>query len=213
MKRIALALVTAALLGAASYGQETHPPAEPGTVEHGTAGAGQKTHHEKTEPDMTGWKVANFVLLAGLIGFFIYKKAGGFYSARSAEIRQGLDEAARAKEEAEARYLEIDERLANIGRDVEALREQARREARAESQRAKCETERELKKVQAQAGQEIASAAKVARQELRTYAAELAVGLAAQKIQQRLTPDAEAAIVSVVMKDLEQHNTRAVRAS
>lgn len=199
----------AALLGAALHAQ-TAPPAEPGTAEHA---AGGKTHHEKPETEMTGWKVANFVLLAGLLGFFIYKKAGGFYTGRTVEIRQGLEEAARTKKDAEARYRAIDERLVNIGRDAEALREQARLEAGAESRRVKCETERELKKVQAQAEQEIASAVKVARQELRNYAAELAVGLAAQKIQQRLTPDADAAIVNVVMKDLEQHNTRAVRAS
>jgi F-type H+-transporting ATPase subunit b len=124
----------------------------------------------------TLWKLLNFGMLALALGFFIYKKAGGFFAARSAEIQKGLVEAAKVKEDAEIRYADMERRLKTIGTEVEALRKQAREESAAESTRAKAETERELKKIQAQAEQEIAAAAKSARQELRAYSAELAIG-------------------------------------
>lgn len=162
----------------------------------------------------TLWKLLNFGMLVAGLGFLIYKKAGGFFAARSAEIRKGLVEAAKVKEDAENRYAEMERRLKAIGTEVEALRKQAREESAAESARARAETERELKKIQAQAEQEIAAAAKSARQELRAYSAELAIGLAASKIKQRLTPDTDKAIVDAMVGQIgERFTGQAVRAS
>lgn len=150
------------------------------------------------------WKVANFVLLAGLIGYFIKKKAGGFFASRTEEIRRGLEESARLSKDAGARYAEMEQRLANIGVEIDGLRTQARQEFDAERERVRTEIERDLKNVQAQAEQEISAAVKVAGKELRAYAAGVAVDLAARKVRERLTPDAENALVIGMLKDLEQ---------
>jgi F-type H+-transporting ATPase subunit b len=195
LKRI-LSAVSIALLLAVSAAAESGHPSE--------AGADRETL----------WKVANFVVLAGLIGYFIKKKAGGFFASRTEEIRRGLEESARLVKDAEARYAEMDERLANIGVEIESLRKQARHEFDAESARVRAEIERDLKNVRAQAEQEINSAVKVAGKELRAYAAGVAVDLAATRIRARLTPDAENALVIGMLKDLEQRPAaQAVRAS
>ncbi len=161
-------------------------------------------HGEEGGDPLLPWKIANFVLLAGGLGYLIYRKAGGFYTARDAQVRGGLEESARLKREAEARYAEVDQRLANIGAEIEALRGAAQRESAAEGDRIRAGIARDIAKIQAQANQDIESAAKAARYELRGYAAELAVGLAERKIRERLTPDSDNALLQAMLKDLDR---------
>lgn len=157
---------------------------------------------EAGDPEL-GWKIANFILMAGVLGYLIKKKAGGFFAGRSAEIRAGLEEAAKLKEDAEARYAEMEQRLANLGAEVENLRAQARQESAAEGERVRGEIQRETQKIQAQAEQEIASVSKAARQELREYSARLAIDLASKRIRERLTPEKDRTLVDAMLKDLE----------
>jgi F0F1-type ATP synthase membrane subunit b/b' len=158
------------------------------------------------ERDFTPWKVANFVLLAGGLGYVIYKKGGPFFAARTESIRQGLEDAARASREAQERYAEVERRLANLGAEIEKLKTQACEESGAEGERMRAESDRALRKIQEQMEQDIAAAAKAARQELRVYAAELAVSLAEKRICERLTPESESALLGAMLKDLERRS-------
>jgi F-type H+-transporting ATPase subunit b len=160
------------------------------------------------------WNAVNFAVLAGALGYFILKKAGAFFASRNAEIRRGIEEAWRLRKDAEARYAEIEQRLGNIGADIDNLRKQAGEESAAEGDRVRAETERDMKKIQAQAEQQIAAAGKAARQELRAYAAGLAIELAEKKIRERLTPDSDNALVDAMLHDLDQRaNAPAMRPS
>jgi F-type H+-transporting ATPase subunit b len=159
------------------------------------------------------WKVVDFVILAGALGYFVRKKGGAFFAARTEGIRRGLEEAARMHEEAQARYAEMERRLANIGAEIESLRAQARQESGAEGERARREAERDIGGIQARAEQEIATAVKAARQQLRVYAAELAVSLAERKIRERLTPESESALLGVMLQDLEGRTDTQARVS
>ncbi len=58
----------------------------------------------------------------------------------------------------------------------------------AESERVRRETEHHLQRIQEQSVQEIALMTRAAKDELRKYAAELAVGLAEQRIRSRMNP-------------------------
>jgi F-type H+-transporting ATPase subunit b len=201
LKRILLAVSFALAL--------TLPVAAQHATEHESGGS----KHEEESGNTIYWKVANFVLFAGLLGYLISKKAGGYFSARTSEIRKGLDDAARMKAEAGARYAEIEKRLANIGAEIESLRTQARQESAAEGERVREETGRELRKLQVHAEQEIAAAGKAAQQELRAYSASLAVDLAAKRIRDRITPEADSAITEEMVKDLDRRPDGRVRAS
>jgi F-type H+-transporting ATPase subunit b len=159
--------------------------------------------HGESGDRTTLWKSGNFLILAGVAGYFLYKKGGAFFAGRTAEIQRGLTEAARLKMEAEARYADMERRLADLGAQVESLRQQAHEESGAEGERLRQETERELRNIQAQAEQEISAAVKAARHELRAYSAELAVGLAAGKIRARLTPEADGVLVASMVHELE----------
>ena len=154
-------------------------------------------------PSMTGWKWANFALLAGGLGYLIGKKAPAFFQGRTAQIQKGIADAAKFKADAGARAAGIEKKMAELGAEIEALRAGARKESEAEYERLREETARQFAKIQAQAEREIASAAKAARMELKAQAAELAIGLAEKQLRGRITAQAGRGLVAGFVKDLE----------
>jgi len=150
------------------------------------------------------WKSVNFLILAGLLGYFIRKKAGAFFLSRTQAIRKDIDEAGRQRREADERFAEIEARLKNLDAEIDALRQNARGEMAAESERLRQETADGLRKIREQSAQEILSAAKTARHEVKTYAADLAIGLAAGKIRSSLTSQADEGLILAFLNDIER---------
>jgi len=161
-----------------------------------SSGSGEKS-------SLKGWEWANFVVLAGALGYLAGKHGGPFFAARSGKIRQDITDAAALRKAAETRAAEIERRLANLESDIAALRDQAGNEAQADAERIARETAAESAKIQAGAEQEIASSARAARTELRRYAAQLAVELAERQIRARMTPDAADELVGRFVRELE----------
>jgi F-type H+-transporting ATPase subunit b len=112
-------------------------------------------------------------------------------------------EAGDQKKEADARVAAVEQRLAGLESEIASLRAESQREAQAETSRMAQQTTLEMAKIQTQAEQEIASAAKAARTDLKRYSAQLAVGLAAGKIRERMTPAAQDALVEGFVRDLD----------
>src|ERR1700736_314307 len=74
------------------------------------------------------WKWANFLVLAGGLGYLIRKNAGPFFAARSAGIRKDMEDSLRLRKEAEAGMAEVDRRLAALETDIAALRAESQHE-------------------------------------------------------------------------------------
>jgi len=187
MKRLAFLI---ALLGLAAV----VPAARAQSGE--SSGSGEKA-------SLKGWEWANFVVLAGGLGYLAGKNGGPFFAARSGKIRQDMTDAAALRKDAETRAADIERRLANLESDIAALRDGARNEAQADEERIARQTAAEATKSQANAEQEISSAAKAARTELRRYAAQLAVELAERRIRARMTPDTQDELVRGFVRDLD----------
>jgi F-type H+-transporting ATPase subunit b len=195
MRRLAVVTVALGLAFAGSIAlAQEHEGAE-----KKTGAEKEESFAEKHELEL---KWANFLLLAGLLGYTLGKNAGPFFAARSAGIRKDMDESLRQRQEAEAKAADVDRRLANLEKDIAALRGQSEAEAKTETERMAQQTEAEIAKIQAHAEQEIGSAGKAARMALKRYAAELAVGLAEQKVRARMTPDTEDALVQGFVRNL-----------
>jgi F-type H+-transporting ATPase subunit b len=154
------------------------------------------------------WKFANFAILAGLLGYFLYKKAGAFFRSRTEAIRNDIEEAGRLRREAEERAAGMERRIENLQAEIESLRAGARAEMAAENERLRLETEAGFEKMRRQAEQEIASAAKAARHEVQAHAAELAVDLAAGKLRALMTPTADEALAGAFLDGLEKTGGR-----
>jgi F-type H+-transporting ATPase subunit b len=150
-----------------------------------------------------GWKWANFLILAGAIGYVIKKKAPAFFSARDAEIQKNIAAARKMKEEADAHMADVEKRLAGIDADIRALRESARAEAAAETERMRSETDLALAKIQAHAAMEIEAAVHSARMQLKIYAGQLATDLAREKVLARLTPQTQDKLVGLFVGGLD----------
>lgn len=199
MRRAAIRVVLLLGLGCCLFAQEHAPASE------------KAGHGEAAEKDMTGWKWANFAILAAGIGFLLMKQAGPYFSARSIEIRKGIEEARKLTADAEARAAAMEARLANLGAEVEAMRKSAREEAGREGDRIRQETQRELEKIHAHADLEMASALKAAQIELKNYSAQLALDLARSKVRERMTPAAQDALVQNFVTELGRESLTAAQ--
>ena len=160
-----------------------------------------KSESEQGDP-WIWWKWVNFLILAGGLGYLISKHAPPYFVQRSHEIQDALLEGARAKQEAEARAAVIEKRLAGLDREMESLRQTAGAETAAEGERLRQDTERRLQRVQQQTAQEMELMTSAARQELRKYAALLALDLAEQRIHSRITKDVQEELVDGFLQDL-----------
>lgn len=194
MKRLVLAVVFTSALVFAQHGA----PAAGARAEDRRA-EGRDTREER---DLTGWKWANFFILAGLLGWLITKHSGAFFEGRSREIQKGIAEAARLKLEAEQRVRQMEDRLSGLAEEIEALRGDARDELHSEGERIQAETVQMLAKIRSQAEQDIATAGKAARQELKAHAADLAVKLAETKVRSRLNAESQDGLVNGFVNEL-----------
>jgi F-type H+-transporting ATPase subunit b len=151
-----------------------------------TSAAPQGSEGE-TEPKHEGlYKVINFVLLVGALGYLLRKPLGDFFAGRSEAIRKSLEEGRRALETSEAQLRAIEEKLRGLEDEIARFKTESAKEMEAERERlrqaAAAEAERMLEFARAQ----IASATRAAKLELKTYAARQAVDVAEQAIRQRL---------------------------
>jgi F-type H+-transporting ATPase subunit b len=168
----------------------------------------QEAAQEKTKSGLSPtWELillwVNFFILVGGLAYLVQKYGAPFLAARSQKISQDIVEAARIRKDAEARSAEVDRRLANLESDLAALRTESQQELKAQRRLAAERSAAEMAKIQAHADQEIAAAGKLARLELKRYSAELALTLARQKIQARMTPDTQEALVRGFLKELD----------
>jgi F-type H+-transporting ATPase subunit b len=154
------------------------------------------------------WKWANFAILAAGLGYLIGKNVPPLFRKQSNEIQSALAEAARIKQEAAAYAASVEARLANLQREIEDLRKTARAEMTAESERVRRETEHHLQRIREQSVQEVALMTRGAKDGLRKYAAELAIGLAEQRISSRMNPETQEKLVSGFLHDLHERPSR-----
>jgi len=156
---------------------------------------------QTSEPSM-GWEWANFVILAAVLGYLINKSVPPLFRRQSEEIQAALAEAQKIKHEAAAYAAGVEMRLANLQREIEELRATARAEMSAEGERIRRETEHHLQRIQEQSTQEVALMTRGAKDELRKYAAGLALDLAQERVRSRMNAEIEENLVRSFLSDL-----------
>ena len=164
----------------------------------------EEAAHEGGHADMEIWKQLNFALLAALVFWLFKKNIAPALTARSEEIREGLAAGEKAKAEADAKAAAVDARLAGLEKTVAGLKEDARAEREREADRIRQETDKELTRLVRHAELEIESASKLARLEVQRHAAKLALDLAEQKLRVRVTPEAEATLLTRFIANVAQ---------
>jgi len=130
----------------------------------------------------TAFTVANFLVLALLIGWFLLKTLPKTFRNRNTAIQKHLVDARTATEEASARLNSVEARLSKLDEQIAAMRAQSEKDAVADEQRIKASVEDDKQKILAAAEQEIAAATAQARRQIQQYAADLAIDQAAHKL-------------------------------
>jgi F-type H+-transporting ATPase subunit b len=141
-------------------------------------------------------KWINFAILAGGLGYLAVKYGGPAMRAHQKQILDSIHGAARRAQDAEAKAAEIDRKVAGLESEIDALREQARAEMRAETARFEEDALVQLDKIRRQAENDIAAARAEAIEDLKARAARLALDLAKQKVEARMTPETQSRLVA-----------------
>jgi F-type H+-transporting ATPase subunit b len=128
------------------------------------------------------------------------------FRTRTANIQKGMEEARKASEEANRRLADIESRLAKLDAEIGAMRAVAEQEAAAEEQRIVAAAEEDKRKIVGSAEAEIAAAAKMARRDLKAYAADLAVTLAEKRVHVDIATDQ--ALVRTFVEQLNDPSAR-----
>jgi F0F1-type ATP synthase membrane subunit b/b' len=151
-----------------------------------------------------GWKWANFVLLVAGLGYLIAKTLPPLFKSRTEQ--KGIAEARAIKRDADKRAAEVTARTATLGADIERFRVEAKAEMQQEGERIRQETAAQIARLEHQAQQEIEMSGKIARRELKSFAAKLSLDLAEQRIRERLDAKTEQGLVDAFIQDLERES-------
>lgn len=178
--------------------QPAHPDA-PATTD--TAHA-EEAHDEGIMP--TVFRLANFAILVGLLVYFLKSPFVAYLASRSAQIRQDLVTAAEMRAAATAQLAEIDRKMQALPAELDALRRQGAEDVQAEQARIAEAAAAERTRLLEQTRREIDMRLRIAKRELTEHAAQLAVGVAEQRIRRSITPDDQVRLVDRYASQLRE---------
>ena len=133
--------------------------------------------------------IVNFAVIALGVIYMSRLHLPTMFRNRTDSIRKAMDEAKIASEDAKRRLTEIETRLGRLDSEIAGMRASAEKDGAAEEARIRASAEEDKKKIVEAAQQEIATATKSARRDLASYAADLALDLARQRIRVDLPTD------------------------
>jgi F-type H+-transporting ATPase subunit b len=146
------------------------------------------------------WRCINFAIMAGVIGYFAIKPIRNGLQGRRAEIEKALHNAVAAREAAEAKSREYQEKLAKAAAEIETIYAAIRREGELERDKILASAREMAVKIEQEADAKAASAVARARVELRAEAARLAVELAEELLGKNVTAADQKRLVDEYMQ-------------
>ena len=149
----------------------------------------------KSELINLGWRILNFIILVGLLWYWLADKIKGYFVDRRNEIATLLDEVAKAREDAQKQFALYEQKFKNIESETQEIRDMLAGEIEAEKKRIAAEgqaaSERIMEQARAAADQEVIKA----RQGLRDYVVDLAGDMAMTIVTKSMQPKDQVAII------------------
>lgn len=146
----------------------------------------------------------NLAVLFGIIYYFSRGFISKFFSDRREGIRTEIEEAEAARRNAEAELAEMKDRMTRLDEELEELHKQAEESANREKERIEAEAVAESEKIISSVKGEVEGLMRAARDELKSYAGELAVDLAAKKIRSEMDEKNREQVVKRFLDDLSE---------
>ena len=150
------------------------------------------------------WRIVNFVILMALLWKLLADKIKKYFVDRRDEIAQMIEEADKAKSDAQAQYADIQGKLKNVEKDIQDIKVAIMGELGSEKDRiieeGKVAAERIIQQAKWTAEQEVVKA----KNELKDHVVEMAGDMASGMINRSMTPDDQKRI-------LEEYLNKVVR--
>ncbi len=146
------------------------------------------------------YRCVNFILMVGLLAYFVTKPIRKGLKERSAEVEKTLADAEAAKEAAEAKHREYSEKLAKATEEIATIAASIRREGELERDKIIATAKDLAAKIEQEADNKASGVVAQARAELREEAARLAVELAVDLLKKQVNADDQKRLVEEYMQ-------------
>lgn len=154
----------------------------------------------------TIWRIINFaILVTALILIARYVKLKDFFANRKKNIIAELEDARKAKEEAEKKVEDFETQLVVIGKRIEAIHEEIREEGMIEKEKIIQEAKQMSIKIQEQAVFAIDQEIKKARIEIKKEIATVAVEMAEEILRSELTAADHEKLIKEYLEKVRLH--------
>ena len=155
-----------------------------GTVAY-AAGGGEE-HHPIDWKDF-GYRMFNFIILAGFLWWLSAKKVKEFFAGRRNDIKESLNQAQAAKEEAERKYKEYVSKLEKATEEIDGIAELIKVQGMAEKEKMIEEAQKAAVKIEEDTKARMEQEFSTARNQLRAEAAQLSIQLAEELLKRNIT--------------------------
>ena len=140
-------------------------------------------------------RLFNFALLAGTLVYFLKSPLATYLRDRGTQIRSDLVKAADMRASAAAQSAAIEQKMAALPGELDALRKAGAEDVAAEEARIRQVAETERARLLEQARREIGAQLKLAERQLVARTADLAVEVAARRVKATITAEDQARLV------------------
>jgi F-type H+-transporting ATPase subunit b len=151
-----------------------------------------------------GWPVANFIIFAGVLYYFLNQPIRDYLATRGAAIRKDLVEAADIRAAAQSQLTAIEQKLLALPAELAALRTRGAEEIAAEEQRIAAAAAAERDRLLEQTRREIDLQVRLAKKDLLEHAADLSVQLATERIKKEVTPDDQSRLADRYLEQVKR---------
>jgi len=210
----AMVLAAVAIAAPWSARAQEHAPAAPAATTaaqppHETPAGTPASGEAHEAPHEAGWmptiaKIVNFAILIGVLVYFLRAPLAGYMTGRIAKVREDLVTAAQTRETASRQLAEIETRLKALPGELEALKRRGADDIVAERARIETAAETERQRLLEHTRREIDMRMRVARRELLELTANLAVGVASERIKTSITAEDQSRMIDRYATQLKQ---------
>lgn len=150
------------------------------------------------------FRLINFAILFGGLGYILSKPLKNYLKQRSQNVRQAIEEAKKAKADAESKARFYEEKLSQLEGEVAAMMEQFKKEAEEEKARIVREAEEQLEKTKERMQKSLEQERMRMKEEVMREAANIAVALAEEMIKKNFTTEDQKKWVQEYIKMMER---------
>ncbi len=197
MNRNHIAVATFMMTSVAAFAQHGEEHAAVEAAGHGAAAAG---HHaaphvanwwgmgeQYASTPALGWLTITFLIFVGIVVFFARPALTRFLETRADVVEKAMAEARRAKQDAERRAKDAEDKLAALAGEVDKMKAEFTAQGHLESQRIAAAAQEASKKIAKDAEDTIGAETERAKEALRIEASRLALQIAEDRIKQMLS--------------------------